>query len=244
MVHTYKVSGMTCNHCTETVKKTLESIEGIEKAEVTLDPPQAVVKMQQHIETGFMNKMLAEAGEFSLLETGGNHSVASAQGQTAEKKAFFTAYKPILLVFSYITGAAVLNETYHVSFDIMRFMHMFMGGFFLIFSFFKMLDLKGFAYSYMSYDIIANKWIGWGYVYPFIELALGLAYLFHFQITAAGIVTILVMGVSSVGVIQSLLAKKKFQCACLGTVFNLPMSNITLTEDLLMVTMSAAMFVI
>jgi hypothetical protein len=189
-------------------------------------------------------RRLLSRGTFSIVETGGNNSVTSVENQAEPKKPFFTAYKPILLVFSYITGAALLNEVYHAGFDLMRFMHMFMGGFFLIFSFFKMLDLKGFAYSYMSYDIIAKKWLGWGYVYPFIELALGLAYLFHFQILAAGIVTLVVMGASSIGVIQSLLAKKKFQCACLGTVFNLPMSNITLTEDMLMVTMSAAMFVI
>jgi hypothetical protein len=46
------------------------------------------------------------------------------------------------------------------------------------------------------------------------------------------------MGVSTIGVIESLRAKRKFQCACLGTVFNLPMSTITLIEDLLMVGMA------
>jgi len=52
-----------------------------------------------------------------------------------------------------------------------------------------------------------------------------------------------VMGVSTVGVVQSLLARRKIRCACLGTVFNLPMSSVTLTEDLLMVGMAAAMLV-
>ena len=123
-------------------------------------------------------------------------------------------------------------------------MHLFMGGFFLVFSFFKMLDLKGFAYSYMSYDIVAKKWLAWGFIYPFIELSLGLAYLFHFAILEATIVTLVVMSISSIGVIKSLLEKKKIQCACLGTVFNLPMSNITLIEDLLMVLMAAVMLII
>lgn len=107
-----------------------------------------------------------------------------------------------------------------------------------------MLDLKGFAYSYMSYDIVAKKWLAWGFIYPFIELSLGLAYLFHFAILEATIVTLVVMSISSIGVIKSLLEKKKIQCACLGTVFNLPMSNITLIEDLLMVLMAAVMLII
>ena len=155
-----------------------------------------------------------------------------------------TAYKPILLVFGYLIGMTLLNELFKSRFNLMAAMHLFMGGFFLIFSFFKLLDLKGFAYSYMSYDIIAKKWIGWGYIYPLIELSLGVAFLFHFAILEATIITLVVMSVSSIGVIQSLIAKKKIQCACLGTVFNLPMSNITLIEDLLMVLMAAAMLII
>jgi len=44
--------------------------------------------------------------------------------------------------------------------------------------------------------------------------------------------------VSSVGVIQSVLNKRKIRCACLGAVFNLPMSTITILEDLLMAGMA------
>jgi hypothetical protein len=49
------------------------------------------------------------------------------------------------------------------------------------------------------------------------------------------------MGFSSIGVIQSVLNKKKIQCACLGAVFNLPMSTVTIIEDLLMVSMAVYM---
>lgn len=91
---------------------------------------------------------------------------------------------------------------------------------------------------------LLQKWVGWGYIYPLVELALGAAFIFHYQIFAATVITLVVMGINSIGVIQSLVSKKKFQCACLGTVFNLPMSNITLIEDLLMVVMSIVMLLI
>jgi len=249
MTHTYKVTGMTCGKCLATVKSALNKIQDIQKADVTLDPQKAVITMSTHVPTAIMNKQLAAAGKYTLEETESMHhemSAAVSDDSTIpeEKRSFFTAYKPILLVFGYLIGITLLSELTKSTFNIMSAMHLFMGGFFLVFSFFKLLDIKGFAYSYMTYDIIAKKWIGWGFIYPFIELSLGLAYLFHFAILEATIITLVVMSVSSIGVIQSLIAKKKIQCACLGTVFNLPMSNITLIEDLLMVVMAAVMLIL
>jgi hypothetical protein len=53
----------------------------------------------------------------------------------------------------------------------------------------------------------------------------------------------LVMSISIIGVLQSVLNKRKIKCACLGAVFNLPMSTITIIEDALMIGMSAVMLV-
>jgi hypothetical protein len=116
-----------------------------------------------------------------------------------------------------------------------------MAGFFLVFSFFKLLDLKGFADSYSTYDIVARNWKGWGYVYVFIELALGLAFLTGFNPFLTNAITLVVMTISIIGVLQSVLNKRKIKCACLGTVFNLPMSTITIIEDALMILMSGIM---
>jgi hypothetical protein len=75
----------------------------------------------------------------------------------------------------------------------------------------------------------------------FVELALGLAYAANFQPIVTSYITLLVMAVSIVGVLQSVLNKRKIKCACLGAVFNLPMSTITIIEDALMIAMSVAM---
>ena len=121
-------------------------------------------------------------------------------------------------------------------------MQNFMAGFFLVFSFFKLLDIHGFADSYSTYDIIAKKWKDWGYVYAFIELGLGLAYLLKFNPLFTNIATFVVMSISIIGVLQSVLNKRKIKCACLGAVFNLPMSTITILEDALMIAMSLVTF--
>jgi len=91
------------------------------------------------------------------------------------------------------------------------------------------------------YDIVAKKLKGWGFIYPFVELTLGLAYATGFQPMLTNIVTLLVMSVSIIGVLQSVFNKRKIKCACLGAVFNLPMSTITIIEDALMIVMSVGM---
>lgn len=92
--------------------------------------------------------------------------------------------------------------------------------------------------------MVARRWLGWGYAYPFVELALGALFLLNFNPLVTNGLTFAIMGISTVGVVQSLLAKRRFQCACLGAVFNLPMSKVTLFEDVLMVAMSGAMLVL
>ena len=72
----------------------------------------------------------------------------------------------------------------------------------------------------------------------FIELGLGIAYLLKFNPLVTNLVTLVVMSISIVGVLKSVLNKQKIKCACLGTVFNLPMSTITVIEDGLMIAMS------
>ena len=117
----------------------------------------------------------------------------------------------------------------------------FMAGFFLVFSFFKMLNLKAFANTYAMYDLLAMRSKAYGFIYPFIELALGIAYLLGFAAQATNALTLIVMGFSSLGVIRAVMNKQKIKCACLGAVFDLPMSTITIIEDLLMAAMAAWM---
>tara|TARA_B100001939_G_C16537308_1_gene444727 strand:- start:204 stop:575 length:372 start_codon:yes stop_codon:yes gene_type:complete len=120
-------------------------------------------------------------------------------------------------------------------------MECFMGGFFLVFSFFKFLDIRGFAASYRSYDLLAKAVPAYGFIYPFLELALGLAWAFEGGTYRVALSTVVLMGFSAIGVIAAVTRKQQIQCACLGTVFNLPMSTVTIIEDLLMVAMAGAL---
>jgi hypothetical protein len=120
-------------------------------------------------------------------------------------------------------------------------MRHFMAGFFIVFAFFKLLDVRAFADAYAGYDLLAARWHGWGLMYPFVELALGIAYLTHWNPTFIHWATIAIMGFSAIGVILAVMNKSRIQCACLGTVFQLPMSTLTIVEDVGMVLMAAVM---
>lgn len=234
MTHTYNITGLTCSGCVAKAKSELLKLGGVTEASVQLAAPQATLHMQQPIPLETLQTVLRKAGNYHISAAGGGTSAAAAE------KSWVTTYKPVLLIFAYVLGVTLLIEAAHGSFNGMHWMNNFMAGFFLVFSFFKLLNLNGFANSYAMYDIIARHWKGWGYLYAFIELGLGMAYVLGWAPLPVAIVTLLVMGVSITGVLQSVVNKKKIQCACLGDVFNLPMSTITIIEDGLMIAMSAA----
>lgn len=234
MTHTYSVSGMTCSSCVEKVKNSLMSVEGVTSVEVSRDPDSATVSMQSHISLSDLQNALGEKYRISAP----NHNETAMQAES-----WLQTYKPVLLIFAYVTGITLLVQLKNNAFNPMEAMRHFMAGFFLTFSFFKMLDLKGFAESYVMYDVIARKIPAWAYLYAFVELGLGVANLINFNPFVTNITTLIVMSVSIIGVLQTVLNKKAIRCACLGAVFNLPMSTVTIIEDGLMIAMSAAMVI-
>ncbi|MEX0275642.1 MAG: MauE/DoxX family redox-associated membrane protein, partial [Flavobacteriaceae bacterium] len=125
--------------------------------------------------------------------------------------------------------------------DTSHFMYDFMGLFYVVFSFFKVLDLKGFPDSFRMYDPLAKAVPVYAWIYPFIELALGCMFLFRFQVFTALIVTVVILGITTYGVTKTLLDKKSIRCACLGTALDLPMTEATFIENAIMLAMAVYM---
>jgi copper chaperone CopZ len=223
---------MTCSSCEAKVKAALLTIENVTNVSVSKDLENATITMDKHIALSDLQKVLDNKYQIAAI----NHNEVAEQ-----TKSWFETYKPILLIFFYITVVTIVVQTQNNQFDFMQAMRHFMSGFFLVFSFFKLLNLKGFAESYMMYDVLAKQIPDWAYLYVFIELGLGIAFLINFNPILTNSITVIVMSISIIGVLQSVLNKKKIQCACLGAVFNLPMSTVTIIEDALMIAMSGIM---
>jgi cation transport ATPase len=242
MTHTYNVSGMTCEGCVAKVRHKLLLNPDITAAEVNLHDLKAVITMSRPLSVNDLQEAIGQDTRYKITED--SHDASHKAMHSNESKSWWATYKPLLLIFTFVSGVSLSAAWHQGSVSPMQFMNTFMAGFFIVFSFFKLLDLKGFAESYAMYDLLAIKVPAYGYIYPFIELGLGVAFLTHFQPFLTAVATIAVMGFSSIGVIRSVIDKKQIRCACLGAVFNLPMSTVTIVEDLMMVAMSAFMLTI
>jgi len=228
---------MTCTSCEAKVKSSFLKLPDITTAEVSKEDNSATLTMNKHISLAELQDALGgENSKYKISAIHHNESVEQA-------RSWFETYKPILLIFAFITGITLIVQLMNDQFNFMEWMQHFMAGFFLVFSFFKLLNLSGFAESYAMYDVIAKRVPAWGYVYAFTELALGIGFLVNFNPLLVNAVTLVVMTISIIGVLQSVLNKQKIQCACLGAVFNLPMSTVTIIEDALMIGMSGVMLI-
>jgi len=232
MVHKYQITGMTCSSCEAKVKSALLMVDNVTHVEVSLQDHSTTITMDKHVPLKELQKALDPKYQIAALE----HNE-----MTEQTKSWFETYKPILLIFFYITLTTVLIQINNQQFDLMQWMRHFMAAFFLVFSFFKLLNLKGFAESYAMYDILARRFPSWAYIYAFIELALGIGYLIDFNPIVINMVSFFVMSVSIIGVLKIVLNKQQIQCACLGDIFHLPMSIVTIIEDALMIIMAAFM---
>lgn len=150
-------------------------------------------------------------------------------------------FLPLIIIFMCIGLATALKLSIDNNCHLHNAMTSFMGIFFIVFGIFKVINLSAFAQAYAEYDLIAQHSSLYAHTYPFIELALGVLYLTKSYLFVTNIVTVILMSISALGVAQELAKKREIQCACLGLVFNVPMTYVTLAEDLLMTMMALLM---
>lgn len=229
---------MTCGGCKASVKKHLLDLKEISEVEITLENKEVVITMGNPIEASELQKALPSKYKVSLIE---NNFVSKALSNSEDEKSKLQQLKPLILILFYITTASVLLN--YQNWDRNEIMLDFMGLFYIVFSFFKLLDLKGFSESFKMYDPLASRVPIYGWIYPFIEVVLGLMFLMHFGVKTALVITLIVLGITTIGVTKSLLDKKSIRCACLGTALKLPMTEATFIENAVMIVMAILLLV-
>ena len=226
MKHEVAISGMHCESCVGRITTALEGVPQVEQVVVSLKPPVAKLKLGKSIKMQELRSAVHSVGDYDIK-------------QKVKETHWLVTYFPLLLIVGFITGGTVIlairpGGTLAES----AVMSDFMGLFFVTFAFFKLLDLRGFARAFRTYDLIAEQSRAYAAAYPFIELTLGIAYLGRWMPTVVNFATLVLMLIGSFGVIGAIRSKRKIQCACLGTVFKLPMSRVTLIENLTMAIMA------
>ncbi len=229
--------------CVGKIEKALQDIDVVENASVTLDPPQAVIEVVARVPLDELNRMVGQQGSYILDEKDASNAPGIHHEAVEEESGEESLY-PLGLIVSYILVTVLLIAWNSGNWELMPIMRHFMAGFFLVFSFFKLLDVAGFVSAYRGYDLLARRSASYARLYPFIELGLGLAYLLNAWPLVTNIVTLVLMLVGSAGVLKALLDKRAIRCACLGAALNLPMTKVTLVEDLTMAVMATVMVVL
>lgn len=159
----------------------------------------------------------------------------------AVQESEFKKLLPLLSIFALIVVLVGVTSFVQMDFSGMNMMMLLMGYFFVVFGLFKLINLKNFAEAYMTYDIIAIKSKIYAYAYPFIEVGLGVTYFLYFGGVYRDLFTFIIMAVGTYGVWKVLKNKEQIPCACLGMVFHVPMTRVTLFENLFMALMALYM---
>lgn len=238
----FSVKGMTCQSCVETVTAAFKSIQNVSAVEMNLSAGSATLHSSEPISLQAVKKSLADKPKYSVENFSVqpiNIAKTESEYSLPNSPSKFDTYKPLIIVFVFVLLVSLAYQIFASSFQFQIFMNHMMAGFFIGLSFFKFLNIKAFAESFSGYDPIAKKFLSYGLVYPFIELLTGLLFISGKFLFIANIITVVILSVTTLGVIKRLQSKTQFQCACLGTTFSLPLSNVTIFENVVMISMAA-----
>ena len=112
-----------------------------------------------------------------------------------------------------------------------------MGTLLIFFGILKLINLEKFVDIYSKYDIITTNFKLYGYLFPFIEILIGYMLLLNYKININHIIILILMIISIVSVIISKINGQKFRCGCLGSFFHVPLSYVTIFENIYMIIM-------
>ena len=228
MKSSYHIIGMTCMGCQKTVSEKINTIAGVEAVDVALDSGLAVIQSKRSLTLEELSQALGTKYVVSDIP----------QDNPMAKNSKLKQLTPLFLIFIYlIVGTLFLSHQLQVGPE--RGMQIFMGLFFIVFSFFKFLDYKGFPDSFKRYDPLAKRIPAYANLYPFLETALGIAFLGSWQLPIVLSITLGVLSFTTFGVLRALVQKAEIECACLGTVLKLPMTEATLIENGIMLIMAS-----
>jgi copper chaperone CopZ len=225
MKQTFYIDGITCMSCVAKLKEFYIEKQGVSEVEIEKESGKVTLSTNQKLSEATLSDGLAE--KYTLRAS----PVFSENVEVSKWKQLYPLYLIGAYLFAFSGYRWATSSLEDAMLD-------FMGGFFLVFSFFKFLDLKGFAPSFSMYDPIAKKLPFYGKVYPFLEVILGALFIARFEVQILLYITLVILGSTTLGVIRSLLDKRQIQCACLGTALKLPMTEATFIENAVMLAMT------
>ncbi|MDZ4373746.1 MAG: glutaredoxin [Phenylobacterium sp.] len=154
-----------------------------------------------------------------------------------------TSYRPVIVVFALTAlmamaaSHAVLGSPFTV-----RAGEWFIGFSMVVLAMLKLQDVEAFSTMFLNYDLLAKRWVRYGYIYPVAEGAAGVLMIAGVLTWLSAPVALFIGTVGAVSVFRAVyIEKRELKCACVGGGSNVPLGFVSLTENLMMIAMAVWM---
>lgn len=157
-----------------------------------------------------------------------------------------TTYTPVIAIFS-VAALLALAFQYTVAgaYFSIRTLMLFIAFSMSLLAVQKLKDLFSFTNSFITYDLLAMKWLRYAYIYPFVEAYAGIGMVAQLPALAVAPFSLFIGTVGAVSVVKAVyIDKRELKCACVGGDSNVPLGFVSLTENLFMIAGALLMFLI
>ena len=170
---------------------------------------------------------------------GGYEDLLKFLGKKVQSKDQKT-YKPVIALFS-IAACLAFAVTYLVSGMVIsaNTLPYFISISMVLLGLQKLSDLESFATMFLNYDLLAQRWVRYGYIYPFAEAGAGILMLAGVLTVISAPVALVISSIGAVSVFKAVyIDRRELLCACVGGNTKVPLGFISLTENLMMLGMA------
>ena len=148
-----------------------------------------------------------------------------------------TTYAPVIAIFS-VAALLSLAFQFFVSEDFIsiRTLVLFIAFSMTLLAVQKLKDLYSFTNSFITYDLLAMRWLRYGYIYPFVEAYAGIGMVAQLPAIAVAPFSLFIGTVGAISVFKAVYVdKRELKCACVGGDSNVPLGFVSLSENIFMI---------
>lgn len=150
-----------------------------------------------------------------------------------------TSYQPVIAIFA-VSALLALAVSWYAFGDLLtlRALEWFIAISMVILAVQKLQDVESFSTMFLNYDLLARRWVRYGYIYPFGEALAGILMVAGALWWLSAPVALLIGTVGAISVFKAVyIDKRELKCACVGGGSNVPLGFVSLTENLMMIVM-------
>lgn len=156
-----------------------------------------------------------------------------------------TTYRPVATIFSVAAVMALaFSWAAYGNLLTLRAFEWFIAISMTLLAIQKLQDVESFSTMFLNYDLLARRWVRYGYLYPYGEAVAGILMIAGALIWIASPIALFIGAIGAISVFKAVyIDKRELKCACVGGSSNVPLGFISLTENIMMIFMGAWMFI-